>query len=275
MKKLLVVLCMLTLAVTACGKKEEAVDTPTTVDTSNNTVAPEESEDTNNSEETVNLAEYVGHYSSEEAEVNINKTGDSYSMEVAIYGLANMDEGQVSASDSGVFFNSIDPNGNPMTLSFISNDDETYTLKVEASSWELLDTGTVFEGLIKGSTEKSNSATSDLEDGTYYTSLSPQPADYAPAYATGFVLEADCIVVDASFNLMNDDGFDVLATLEKKPYTIAIDENTKFLSGGGDGEPQYMSATEFNDYIEQCMDSGLGLNIIIKNGVAVEIGIWS
>ena len=93
MKKLLVVLCMLTLAVTACGKKDEAVDTPTTVDTVNNTVAPEESEDTNNSEETVNLAEYVGHYSSEEAEVNINKTGDSYSMEVAIYGLANMDEG--------------------------------------------------------------------------------------------------------------------------------------------------------------------------------------
>ena len=52
-----------------------------------------------------------------------------------------------------------------MTLSFISNDDETYTLKVEASSWELLDTGTVFEGLIKGSAEESNSATSDLEDG--------------------------------------------------------------------------------------------------------------
>ena len=66
-----------------------------------------------------------------------------------------------------------------------------------------------------------------------------------------------------------------LSTLEKKPYTIAIDGNTKFLAGGGEGEPQYMSATEFNDYIEQCMGSGLGLNIIIKNGVAVEIGIWS
>ena len=74
---------------------------------------------------------------------------------------------------------------------------------------------------------------------------------------------------------MSDDGYEAISTLEKKPYTIAIDGNTMFLAGGGEGAPQYMSDTEFNDYIEQCMGSGLGLNIIIENGVAVEVGIWS
>ena len=42
---------MFTLAATACGKKGETIDTPTSVDINNTTVAPEESVDTNNSEE--------------------------------------------------------------------------------------------------------------------------------------------------------------------------------------------------------------------------------
>ncbi len=271
MKKLLVVLCALALTATACGNKEEAVN-----NTGATTQMAEENKTTEKAESAINLDEYIGDYVNEETgEVTINKDGDSYAMSVTIYGLANMDEGQVMPFENGVAFYTIDPNGSPMTLSFSKTDDESYTLKVESSSWADLKNGTEYEGFHKDNADVAVQATSDLEDGTYYTTLSSEPADYAPSYATEFVLEADCIVVDASFDLMSDDGYEALSTLEKKPYTIAIDQNTKFLAGGGEGEPQYMSATEFNDYIEQCMGSGLGLNIIIKNGVAVEVGIWS
>ena len=275
MKKLLVVLCALALTATACGNKEEAVNNAeaTTQEATENQAA-EKSDDA--TESAINLDEYIGDYVNEETgEVTINKDGDSYAMSVTIYGLANMDEGQVMPFENGVAFYTIDPSGSPMTLSFCKTDDESYTLKVESSSWANLENGTEYEDFHKDNADAAVQGTSDLEDGVYYTTLSNEPAEYAEEYATSFMLESDHVAVDASFSKIADDGFTELETFEKKVYNIAIDGNTKFLAGGGEGEPQYMSATEFNDYIEQCMGSGLGLNIIIKNGVAEEIGIWS
>ena len=271
MKKLLVVLCALALTATACGNKEEAVNNAEAT-----TQKAEENKTTEKAESAINLDEYIGDYVNEETgEVTINKDGDTYAMSVTIYGLANMDEGDVMPFENGVAFYTIDPSGSPMTLSFCKTDDESYTLKVESSSWADLENGTEYEGFHKDNADIAVQSTSDLEDGVYYTTLSNEPAEYAEEYATSFMLESDHVAVDASFSKIADDGFTELESFEKKVYNIAIDGNTKFLAGGGEGEPQYMSGTEFNDYIEQCMGSGLGLNIIIKNGVAEEIGIWS
>jgi len=151
MKKLLVVLCMLTLAVTACGKEEASSDT---LEVSEETQAVEDNskkeakvvDEAKN--ESVSLDDYVGNYTNEDGEITITKDGSSYSMEVILYGLADLDEGTVTASDKGIIFNTIDPSGEAMKLSFVKADD-SYTLKVEESTWSNLETGVVYEGFLR------------------------------------------------------------------------------------------------------------------------------
>ena len=104
------------------------------------------------SEETVNIDDYVGYYTDGENDVTIEKNGDNYSMTVGLYRLTTLSEGTVIASNDGVVFDSFDANGEPMKVSFKKDSSESFTLKIEESTWPLLENGTVFEGMAK--TEK-------------------------------------------------------------------------------------------------------------------------
>ena len=104
------------------------------------------------SEETVNIDDYVGYYTDGENDVTIEKNGDNYSMTVGLYRLTTLSEGTVIASKDGVVFDTFDANGEPMKVSFKKDSSESFTLKIEESTWPLLESGTVFEGMAK--TEK-------------------------------------------------------------------------------------------------------------------------
>jgi len=278
MKKLLVMLmCITMLSMTACGNKEDVEDVEeVTTETSENDVeTSKDVEKEEPEEEVVDLDDYVGFYYDGENDVTIEKAGDNYTMEVGIFRLTTLDGGKVSATADGVLFETTDAAGDPITVSFCK-DGEDYTLEIVDSTWAYLENGQKYTGFYQTTEEEAYPASeSDLEDGEYYTNLVSQPSQYANEYITSISFEADCIVVDASFAKYENGDFSNKTSYEKKSYVLSIDGSTKYCSGGGDGDPIYMSSSEFEQYVNQCMDSGLGLSIIIEGGLVKEIGIWS
>ena len=91
--------------------------------------------------------DYSGYYENGSYDVvRIEKNGDGYTMSVNLYRLTSLTEGTVSASEEGVVFYTVDAAGNPMTVSFY-RDGEKYALRVDQSTWPLLETGTVIGDL--------------------------------------------------------------------------------------------------------------------------------
>ena len=99
-------------------------------------------------EEGCSLDEYIGCYESGFDTVAIEKTDDGYAMLVGLYRLTSLDEGTVTATQDGVLFETLDAAGEPMTVLFY-RDGETYALRIEASTWPLLEAGTVFDGFVR------------------------------------------------------------------------------------------------------------------------------
>lgn len=66
-------------------------------------------------------------------------------MTVGLYRLTTLSEGTVIASNDGVVFDTFDANGEPMKVSFKKDSSESFTLKIEESTWPFLESGTVFE----------------------------------------------------------------------------------------------------------------------------------
>lgn len=174
MKKVLLVLCTLALTMTACGNKEvssdiapvvdstEEAETSEEVETSEEAETAEEAEtseevessdDNSKAEKVINLDDYVGYYTNYDYEVTISNDGSNYSMSVIIYGLANIDEGEVKAGENSVIFDAVDPNGEPIEFSFYKASDDSYTLEVEKTTWEYFEVGTKFEGLLRDNAE--------------------------------------------------------------------------------------------------------------------------
>lgn len=123
--------------------------------------------------------------------------------------------------------------------------------------------------------ETSPAIQTDLEDGSYSSTLIREASPYIEEYVSSIEFEDGYVVIDASFMQLDEGDYSIKNTWNKKSYTILTDSDTKYLSGGGTSEPAYMSRSEFVEYISNVMDSGLGLEIVIENGVAAEFGIWS
>ena len=93
--------------------------------------------------------EYTGFYTDDSYDtVVIWKDGDEYRMEVSIYRLTTLNEGTVSISEEGVVFQTVDAALNPMTVSFYREGDR-YALRIDESTWPLLEQGTRFDLLVK------------------------------------------------------------------------------------------------------------------------------
>lgn len=58
-------------------------------------------------------------------------------------------------------------------------------------------------------------------------------------------------------------------------YTFAVNENTEYRTGGSDGVRGSMTQAEFQEFMSDLMNSGLGFEIKVKNGIAVEVGVYS
>ena len=153
MRKYRILLYILALVLmTACGVKEQEATTPVQTEVATERPAEEvPAEASETKDTTADLDDYIGFYTNGSYDtVEIRKEGEGYSMSIDLYRLTSLNEGTVSASEEGIVFHTIDAAGNPMTVSFYRNG-ETYELRIDESTWELLATGTVISGLVKGS----------------------------------------------------------------------------------------------------------------------------
>ena len=104
--------------------------------------------------EAIDPDDYIGYYTNGSYdEVIIDRNGDDYTMTVSLYRLTYLDEGTVSFTEEGVFFNTIDASGKPMIISFSDKGDGTYSLRIEESTWLYLEPGMVFDNMIKTTRE--------------------------------------------------------------------------------------------------------------------------
>lgn len=133
----------------------------------------------------------------------------------------------------------------------------------------------------KEATVENSDVNYETRDGSYTsTLLASKNGDREPEYGYATVKEAEAkegtLRVVASLDYRVDpENYDNLEELENKEYNFKIDENTKFLSGGGLAEPTYYTVEEFNKFYNEVKESGLGLIIEVKNGVATEVSIVS
>lgn len=80
-----------------------------------------------------------------------------------------------------------------------------------------------------------------------------------------------------SYNEKVDDinTFENAKAMDKMTYIFKLDENSILRSTGGTSEPKPYTAEEFNDLAKKAKDSGLGLIIVVENGVVKTVSIAS
>ncbi|MBO4458669.1 MAG: hypothetical protein J5802_13210 [Butyrivibrio sp.] len=116
-------------------------------------------------------------------------------------------------------------------------------------------------------------ATSSLKDGDYDTDLVPEPSSYSPCYVKNVKITDDAIILEA-FVCQLSEGW-TRTEIGYNTYTLPLDSNAQYLSGGGEDVTKIMSKEEFSDYLSSVMNTGLELAFTLKGGRVVSIGIYS
>ena len=167
MKKSIITICLCGILLTACGSMVDVADSTDVVsekevsresvveertaeaDYSEESSKASQEESSGETEEVVDLDEYVGKYTDGENGVEISKENGDYSMFVAFYRLTVLDEGTVMAAADRVIFDTIDASGMPMKVSFKKDGDDRFTLQIEESTWTYLNSGDTFSDFVK------------------------------------------------------------------------------------------------------------------------------
>lgn len=147
------------------------------------------------------------------------------------------------------------------------------------------------EGEIKNvesleNTENNDEDSSSLDkDGKYLTSIiASQNGDfndlgYASIYEFYVDGETNTLIVKGSLNYNEDihdhDFLEGSTQMNNSTYTFKLDENSILRSTGGINEPHPYTIEEFNNIANDVKDSGLGLIIIVENGVVKSASIAS
>lgn len=147
------------------------------------------------------------------------------------------------------------------------------------------------EGEIKNIESLENTENNDVDnssldkDGKYLTSIiASQNGDfndlgYASTYEFYVDGETNTLIVKGSLNYNEDiDDHDFLegsTQMDNSTYTFNLDENSILRSTGGINEPHPYTIDEFNNIANDVKDSGLGLIIIVENGVVKSASIAS
>lgn len=121
--------------------------------------------------------------------------------------------------------------------------------------------------------KKETSGISNLPDGSYNADFVAAPTEYSSHYIKSITVSGDEVILEATI-YQYDSNWNTIE-IGMGTYVLKINSETKFLSGGGEQDPIYMSKDEFAAYIANMIGSGLGLNFKIKNGYLAQIGIWS
>lgn len=120
------------------------------------------------------------------------------------------------------------------------------------------------------------------KDGQYLASIYAPKKGEVDEYNMASVYEVssdgDVLIVKGSFNYNEEvnnmmDSDDEI--LENSEYTFKIDESTRYFAVSGLAKPEDMGLERFLSYFKECEETGLGLGIIIENGVATEVLISS
>lgn len=147
------------------------------------------------------------------------------------------------------------------------------------------------EGEIKNVESLENAENNDEDnsyldtDGKYLTSIiASQNGDfndlgYASTYEFYVDGETNTLIVKGSLNYnadINDRDFLESSTqMDNSTYTFKLDENSILRSTGGMNELHPYTIDEFNNIANDVKDSGLGLIIIVENGVVKSASIAS
>lgn len=120
-----------------------------------------------------------------------------------------------------------------------------------------------------------------LANGQYLTILASESGGKAQG-TIGYCQEA---FADASTNTFTIKGslsyseevgaFDSYEIMANSTYDFSFDEDTVFQATSGMAEPHIMTVDEFNSYLEECKDTGLGLVLVIENGLVKSASISS
>lgn len=119
------------------------------------------------------------------------------------------------------------------------------------------------------------------QDGVYFSSLvaskgGERDSDMGLATISSIKIEEDTLIVEGTMDYREDPNSEASPKeLEKKTYKFKFNSDTKFQAVGGLAEPEIFTPAEFIEYYQGITDSGLGLNIEVKNGIASTVSFAS
>lgn len=157
--------------------------------------------------------------------------------------------------------------------------------KIEASKDKDVDNSKNTEETPSGDSTKEEDSPSENEDslanGQYLTILASESGGKAQG-TIGYCQEAfadastNTFTIKGSLSYSEDIGaFDSYEIMANSTYDFSFDENTTFQATSGMAEPHIMTVDEFNAYLEECKDTGLGLVLVIENGLVKSASISS
>lgn len=120
-----------------------------------------------------------------------------------------------------------------------------------------------------------------LANGQYLTILASESGGKAQG-TIGYCKEAfadpstSTFTIKGSLSYSEEVGaFDSYEIMANSTYDFSFDEDTVFQATSGMAEPHIMTVDEFNSYLEECKDTGLGLVLVIENGLVKSASISS
>lgn len=119
------------------------------------------------------------------------------------------------------------------------------------------------------------------QDGVYFSSLvasknGERDSDMGLATISSIKIEEDILIVEGTMDYREDpNSEDSPKELEKKTYKFKFNSDSKFQAVGGLAEPEIFTPAEFIEYYQGITDSGLGLNIEVKDGIASTVSFAS
>ena len=119
------------------------------------------------------------------------------------------------------------------------------------------------------------------QDGVYFSSLvaskgGERDSDMGLATISSIKIEEDTLIVEGTMDYREDPNSEASPKeLEKKTYKLKFNSDTKFQAVGGLAEPEIFTPAEFIEYYQGITDSGLGLNIEVKDGIASTVSFAS
>lgn len=119
------------------------------------------------------------------------------------------------------------------------------------------------------------------QDGVYFSSLvaskgGERDSDMGLATISSIKIEEDTLIVEGTMDYReNPNSEESPKELEKKTYKFKFNSDSKFQAVGGLAEPEIFTPAEFIEYYQGITDSGLGLNIEVKDGIASTVSFAS